>query len=498
MGTRFQVAGKYVFQVQDYSIEEDTTPLAAGDTYGSTGTLTVTFQSPDPDVPRRQDTGEKWVLDYGRDILQGKSFIFEDTKWGVIDGVIDSVGMSQFGNLQVTCNTSLNQLNAYNIKAKPYVGTLGGLIRYYCGLAGTVAPDIDVALDTRPIQAPGWVGELWYYLKMLAVAEEFEIALVNTVPTFRLLRQRTLVKGREISLSGDRPVNTLAQSVECYQYSNTAIANQLVYPPGGWSPEVEVFNVNAGEVVEYTVQLSASVSSIQEPVMVESVSPDYSASSVYTVVANDGLPVTPEMWADRSGSLHVIINEDTTSLTIRIRGAHRVPTAKGWATNFSIALASDESSSRYSTLRLVGTGVAFNKVKKTFRTGLTKNETGTDIGVTIDNPFLSTKNQCFRAGVRAAVQYSGANPTLGSEISKAFRNGGGLGLVSGSRVFDTSRARPFRARSTSFKPGSASITFEDDLIHDDQEAFRMGMTYGDVQASRSGMTYRDDDLMGVR
>lgn len=498
MGIQLKVAGKYVFQVRDYSLQEDATPLAAGDTYGSTGTISLTISEPDPDIPRPRDTGEKWILTYGRDILLGKSFVFEDTKWGLIDGTIESVSRTEFGTLQVSCTTSLNRLNAYNVKAKPYVGTLGGLIRYYCGLVGVEGVNIDPALDTSPIVAPGWIGELWYYLKMLAVAENFEIALVNSVPTFRLLRQRDLVKGREVSLSGERTASTLAQSVECYQYRNRAITNELVYPVGGWSPEVQVLNVNAGEIVEYTLQLSASVSSIQEPVMVESVAPDYKASSVYTVVANDGLPVPPAMWADRGGVLRVIINEDSTSLTIRMRGAHRVPTAKGWATNFSIALSSDESGSRYSTLRLVGTGVAFDKVKRTFRTGLTARQTGTDVGVTIDNPFLSTKTQCFRAGVRAAVEYAGPVPAMSSEMSKTFRTGSSFGLTTGSRVYDRSRERPFRARSATYSPGTVTVSFEDDLLHDDMEAFRAGKTYGGVEASRQGLTYGDDNLIGLR
>lgn len=497
MGIQFQVAGKYVFQVQDYSIEEDTTPLSAGDTYGSTGTLSVSILEPDPDLPRR-NSGEKWILDYGRDILTGKPFSFTDTKWGSLTGNIESVSRTEFGNLRISCLVSLRKLNAYNIKAKPHVGTLGDLIRYYCSLAGVTTVDIDPALNTRPIAAPGWVGELWYYLKMLAVAESFEIAIVDSVPTFRLLRQRQLVKGREISLSGERAVSTLAQSVECYQYQNRAITNELVYPPGGWSPEVEVLNVNAGEIVEYTLQLSSSVSSVQQPQVMEEVPPTYNSSSVYTVVANDGLPVLPAMWLDRGGSLSVRINEDTTSLTVRIRGAHRVPTTKGWATNFSIALASDESGNRYSTLRIVGTGVGFDKVKRTFRTGLTAQETGTDVGVTIDNPFLSTKDQCYPAGIRAAVEYSGSVPTMSSSLTKAFRNGTSLGLVTGSRVFDSSRARPFRARSATYSPGDVSVTFEDDLLHDDVQQFRQGMTYGDVEASRAGMTYQDDALVGLR
>src|SRR5690606_11121151 len=116
------------------------------------------------------------------------------------------------------------------------------------------------------------------------------------------------------------------------------------YPPGGWSPDVEILNVNAGEIAEYTLELSASVSAIQTPTMLTSVTPEHATSSVYTIVANDGLPVTEALWSSRGGSLIVRINPDTQSLTIRMRGATGVPLSTGGAaTNFLVALASDPS-----------------------------------------------------------------------------------------------------------------------------------------------------------
>ena len=500
MGAQFKVAGKYVFHTQAWTVEEDTTPLAAGDTYGSTGSLRITIPYPDPDIPRSQDTGTKWVLDYGRDILLGKSFVFTDSDWGMIDGKITSVNSSQFGMFEVQCETSLNKLNIYNVQAQPFVGTLGDLLRYYCSLASTPIPAIDSALNTRPISAIGWSGELWYHLKMLAVAEEFEIALVSGVPTFRLLRQRDVVKGRDTGRGGALDIPTLAQTVEVYQYNTVQITNQLVYPPGGWTadPPVEILNVNAGEESTYTLELSASVSSISQPTVVSNVSPEYAASSVYTVVGSDGLVVPPALWTANGGMLKVEINDDTTSLTVTVRGASNVPTVQGtWSTNFQIALASDFNNSRYSTLRIVGSGVAFKKDKRTFRTGITASQTGTIVGETIDNIFLSSTNQCYRAGVRSAVRFAGPVPSASADMTKAMR-GSQFGLSAGSRMFNRESARYFRARSANLQPGQAQLDFDDDLLYDDMEGFRTGQTYAQVQATRTGLTYRDDFLAGMR
>lgn len=500
MGTRITVNG-YVFPVHEWSVTEDATPLAAGDTSGGTGSLTFTLLEPDPDVEYVQDTGVKWLLTYGHNVLLDKAVGFTDTFWGSLGGTIESVSRPSPGKISVSARTDLNQLNAYNVTAQPFVGTLGNLLRYYVSLAGTSLPvTVDSALNARPVIVPGWVGELWYYLKQLAVAENFEIAFSGGEIVFRQLRQRSVPGGGFKSKGSDLPVPTLAQAVEVYQYNNRAITNELVYPPGGWKPEVEVLNVNAGEEAEYTLELSASVSSIQTPTMQTFVSQQHQSSSVYTIVANDGLPVSEIMWTSRGGYLRVSIDDSTNTLTVKLKGASGIPLATGGlASNFSVALGSDSTGSRYSTLRIVGSGVAYDPKKKRFRTGLTPQQTGTDIGITIENIFLGTKDQAYGAGVRAAVQYAGPLPSLsGDTQSPVLRGITPAGNAAGARYTDPVSKRPYRVRSVTGSASGASLQAEDDLLHDDQEEKRIGLTYGAVEQTRVGLTYRDDFLIGLR
>lgn len=501
MGTSVKIGG-YQFPLQTWQVSEDSTPLAANDTTGSTGVLTASILAPDPYLlDGIANTGAKWLLTYGHNILQDKTVELVDTRFGTITGVVSTVSKPTPGTISISANVSLNRLNAYNVAAKPFSGTLGNLIRYYVGLAYPGASvSVDLPFNTRPIAAPGWTGELWYYLKMLAVAHEFEIACVNGVLTFRKLRQREFTKGLDITRGADSPVPNLAQTIEVYRYENQSINEELVYPVGGWSPETEVLNVNAGEKAEYTLQLSASVSSIQAPTLLTSVSPDYDASSVYTIVANDGFPVSSAQWTGSGGQVKVYINEDTTSLRVVLRGATRVPLATGgFASNFSLALASDTSGSRYSTLRIVGTGVKFNKVKSTIRTGATAAQTGTVVGQTIDNPFLSSKDQQYRAGTKAASQFAVPIPTRGGQVTNAVTAlGATFGNVGGTRITDVETKRPYRIRTSQIGPATVTYSAEDDLLHDDIEAFRTGKTYAQIQTARNGMTYLDDYLMGLR
>src|SRR5690606_7621274 len=131
---------------------------------------------------------------------------------------------------------------------------------------------------------------------------------------------------------------------------------------GGWTEEVTIINVNAGEYVEQELLLSASVSSIQQPVMQTFVSREHSTSSVYTVVGDDGLPITPAAWSSRGGSLSVVINPDTTSLTVKIQAPHGLPNKDGKEVQtYGVALSAESTAGRYSTLRILGSGVAYDR-----------------------------------------------------------------------------------------------------------------------------------------
>jgi hypothetical protein len=566
MGIKITIGG-YPFQAVDYSVEEAATPLAAGDSSGSVGS--VTFRIPglnaddfeDVGLPP-QNTGQRKVLEFGAQYFLDEPIRLSDSRKGFTLGTVNSVGYGDDGTISFTCLSRLADLNAYGIQAEPFVGTLEAAFDYYLGLAG-VETDwfVDESIASRAVVFPGWSGELWYRLKQIAAAQDCDISLVSGIILLRPIRARIAARGRDISRSKETGVQTLAQAVEVYQYDNRAITDELVYPPGGWTPEVQVLNVNAGESTEYTLELSASVSAIQTPTHQTFVSEDHDSSSVYTVIANDGFPVSASLWRNSGGKLEVSIKPDTTSLLVRLTGATNVPTREGnAATNFSIALASDATGNRYSTLRILGTGVAFNKVKKRIRTGVPATKTGTEIGVTIDNPFISNKNDLYRTGTRAAKQYAGQVPSLsGSVIAVNQRGDSGVadyptygevetalkaelgtptygdvesyytglslttygevrqywfsfvrddftnqvfGNVNGARIFDRVSRRWYRIRTATLQADRINFTADDDLTHGDIEAFhaaasRTSRTYGDVQLILNDLTYKRAELVGL-
>lgn len=547
------------YEALSFGVEEAATPLAAGDSTGQVGTFTVTIAT--PTLAGSSRSVNQLLRTIGPSYLIGHDVRIFDSKKGFTLGSIEGASVSRDGGTTSFTGTSrMGELNVFGIQAQPFIGTLSQAFTYYLGLGGiTTDLFVDDEIAARSVVFPGWSGELWFHLKQMAIAQDCDVSLVSGVVLLRPIRKRVASNNRDTSRSVALQTSTLAQAVEVYQYNNRPVTNELVYPPGGWTSDVEVFNVNAGETSEYTVPLSASVSSIQTPVMQTLVEQDYNASSVYTIVGDDGLPILPSAWSAYGGSLELTINPDTTSLNLVLKGPVGLPTTSGGpATNFSVALGSDITGNRYSTLRVVGTGVAFNKQKKTIRTGVPGTKTATKVGVTLDNPFISTTNDLYRAGTRAAKNYSGAVPTLTATVISVNRRGdsgsatyptygtvenelksvlGGavtyagvqtyylstLGLstyesvrqywfsvfqnndldqvfgnVQGARVFDRKSARWYRVRNASLNPENIQIgNADDDLTHDDMFGYFGGRSYGSVQALRASLTYDQDRMAGM-
>ena len=539
------IIGNFVHELVDYSVQESSTPLAAGDTSGQVGTISLTLAKPDLDVVGRDNI---W-RGYGAQMLQGREVKLSDSRKGFTVGRVTSVSEPSGGTIQLTCESRLGLLNVYNIQAQPFVGTLNNAFAYYCDLANVSGGVlVDPEIGDLQVTFPGFTGELWFNLKRMAAAIDADISLVSGVIVLRPIRVRTAATGREtdrsLSVSG-----TLAQSVEVVNYNNRSIEGEMVYPPGGWSESVPVFNVNAGEYVEEVIELNASVTSIVQPVMQTNVGPYFDSSSVFTAVGDDGLPVQPSAWRAYGGKFEVVINEDTTSLTVKITAPSGLPNVSGEAIGvFGIGLDSDFGTGRYSTLRIVGTGVAFEKETIHIPTGVSPSQTGTEVGATIDNPFIGSPEAAYRAGIRAAKLYTGRAQTLTASVVAINRLGesGNLetppysavqavfvgqtyadvisgysgqsyravrrdladsvssdfsnqvfGNASGARYWDQPSHRWYRIRDASLTPGVIQLSADDDLTHEDVQGFLSGKSYGDVRAAYEGMTYAERDFAGL-
>lgn len=476
--------------IVNYSISLQSMPKSSNDSSGSVGEFSVEFILP--------LNASNHLNSRGFEILEGKGVQFE-SDYGLIYGTINSASLTDRHALTIQCTSYAGGLNAYNVQAKPLYTSLYGALVYYFSL-GTESVNVvvDPSIADRTVVYPGWSGELWYHLKLLCAAEDLNFVLTgqgyvyvqpnktNEVPTSY---------GTSLSQSVDS--SNLAQKVSVREYNCQPVAQALFYPRGGWSEDTEILSVNAGEYTEQVIELGGSIETLQEPQMYEFVERSWDSSSTYTIVAEDGFPVPEALWTSRGGKISFEINDDYQSITVKMRGANGVPLASGdTATSFSLALAADSGgSSRYSTLRIVGSGVLHDHDKElVVNTGIPESVTGTEIGATIDNPFLFNRERVGRAAALAVREYSGA---VLSAQGAATNLGSGFTVDDvGARI--TVGQRPFRVRSVGYAPEGLNFTAEDDLSHEDMQDALSGMTYGEIETENSGLTYRNVFSRGVR
>jgi hypothetical protein len=121
----------------------------------------------------------------------------------------------------------------------------------------------------------------------------------------------------------------------------------LIYPLGGWTPEVPVFSTTVGKTVEYTVDVPRDVKSVKPPKAISEVVGPYTADSVYNVTAEDGLMVSPYAWLAAGGHVSAEITVPGT-MKITVTGPN-VP-IDGMKI-FGLCLSNGHT--RYSSLRVV-------------------------------------------------------------------------------------------------------------------------------------------------
>lgn len=507
-----------------YAVTEDSTPIEASDTSGGTGQINFTVTD-DPDAE-------------GTVLLMNDEATLSDGAKGVTAGKI--TGISSDGNeASVTADGRLNQLVSTR-QALPIVGTLEEVMRYYLGLGGlTENIEIDNAVASTPLTLAGWNGVIWDHIKDLCVATQTEITLVSDQIVVRPLRGRELLRDNDTKRSWTVSTGDLAQNIEINYYNSTYHSNFLVYPIGGWNDDVSIFTVDAGAVVEEDIELPVSLYSVVQPTCVQFVTANYAGpDSVYAVAGNDGLPITPAQWAAQGGSLTVSILPDTKSIRIRITGASMEEYAP-----YSIAVASG-TSNYYSALRIMGTGVFTDQKTLRVPTGVTADDTTTEVGVTVDNFAINTLQQAYDLAVAVVGKYSGPQQQISvSSTQVNRRNDDGqlaaasfgevddyygaktfgdmdtlLGLttfgqqtafwenrvrsrfenqifgnVNGARV--AARFGMYRVRTANITESTIDYTAEADTIIDDANTVFAGMTFGDMDDKLAGKTFGDVRLI---
>lgn len=289
---------------------------------------------------------------------------------------------------------------------------------------------------------------------------------------------------------------------ETYDGFGKIVAAALVYPAGGYTPDAEVITVENGATKSIQIELGASCTSIMQPVAIDSFDNLYEVPEIscYTVWGmNHSRILSAKQWRAYGGRVVAKLNDDSTTATLTVTGADFPEYAP-----FSLSIA-DEAQS-FSTLRLLGRGVAFEKHTIDFATGLDPRIVTNDVGAEVDNVFIASRVAAWDIAANAMRRALGGFQTVSLTVPRLRTEGvdpqrpeEGIGYAAGSRfVYD---GQWYRVRSADFGPDTIQLSAEmDTTVGDARRAYADNpLTVDEAKALYEGFTVRDfktDPLLG--
>lgn len=422
--------------IVNWTVQEDATTIDPSNYNGGAGQVTVEALE-----------GVNSMLSLNKELF------LEDSSAGTIQTTVRDVQTSD-GSLTITADSPLGLFNSYHV-VQPHIGTLRTAFAYYMGVVGISSTlSVDGTIANRVVTYPGWVGNVWDNIKQILSAEQVEIASVLGTIFVRPIRTRTATLARATSLAKSINKQSVAEQVEVHWYNNQQIIRGEVYPiPGTSLDDISPPTVESGRETRFTVDLNASLSSVQQPVAIDFVEnrPYPNTNGVYSVVADDGLPVPAAQWTANGGRLTVRITDDPSVLEVVIVGMRASGAVKG---PFRIAMSSGNF---YNSLHITGNGVAWKDEKTVLYTGATNAVTGEQIGTVVENRFIRTYAQALNAGQITSKAYARAHESSGNVVSF---NGQVFGDTPGARI-ETDDA-VYRVDSITATPSGTSFTASED------------------------------------
>lgn len=535
MAVEIEVTGNGVYAgaksaIEAYSVSEESGPIEASDSSGGVGQ--VKFNAVED--PSR----------FGSVLLINDQVTLNDGDRGTTVGVISDVAGNN-GFLDVTGTSLLGRL-VIDKKAPPVHDTFPNVIRYYLSLGG-IADNVavDASFNGITVNARAWEGDLWTKIKELCVTYGAEITLLRGAPTIRPVRQRRALEINNASESWTVSNRNVSRYVEVNYYNSQYKVNSIVYPKNGWTEDLPIYTVNAGDFLQVNIPIDVSVESITQPDHYDTVPRGYMGpASAYSTVGADGEVLPQGFWKSSGGSVTAAIGADGKSIDVTII-APDIGTTAALYSPFRIASKDAATGEFFSTLRIIGTGVHFDKKSVVVPTGADETLTSEDVGVTVDNYFISSESQARSLAIDVAAKWARPNRTL--KVTKASINKPGetqtsydyatftqfsayagtasfadfnaawanktfadfnnywyqgvqnsfdyqvFGNAAGSRV--AWRRAMFRIRSVDIGPAEVSYTAEEDTTVGDFNASASGMTIGNFNTSYAGLKFADFALV---
>lgn len=455
--------------VINYSYSEGATPLVPGDQSGAIGDISM-------DVLDISDTSI---------LLYKDEFYLHDNFHGSVIGNVENVA----GSNDVITMGGRSILSYLNIDAviPPRRDTIGNVLEAVFGDVGLTTNIIkDSELGTATVNAPGFEGDVWVYVKDLCNAHEVEVTVVREYIVIRPARKRKIDATNIVERNWQVQDITLAQNFDIAYYNYEQVEDFLVYPKGGWTEDVQVYQVGSNETTTFDIPIDFYLTSINQPSIQANVAKEYAGpASVYAVSGNDGLPITPAQWTAQGGDMSFAIKGDGRIIEVTLTGPDFPELAP-----FTIGL--NDGSSSYSTLRITGDGMNFDRQIYTEKTGLAASDTPTVNAGEIDNTAIDTLADAKRYALFARRLYSLPQQTFSTSAPQFPRLEGAVTTVLYPTFADFDDTLPASYAFTNFNADYSGLMFEDFTV---QIGNAVPQGFGEVVGSRVRL---DDAMYRVR
>jgi hypothetical protein len=454
------------FPLTDYSVQESGGNLDASKLDGGIPQITAT------------------ILDYkGSSRLMDDLVVLTDDLRGTIKGTVrgltgsDAILTVQADSPMALLNTfrTVPPINASNFGA--YVNALMSTL----GLTARLPVSVDAGISGDVFPFVGFTGNVYDQLKSLCAARRYVMQMRGDTLYFHAARKDVLDENSRQNATYSLNSQQSAERVVINYQNYSAYGNFNAYPPEGSNPsELTPISVNAGEVVVQTYQISGTAASVSQPVAVDSIT--LGSTNQYAIVGNDGLPVPAAQWTAQGGKVTVrVLASDPSQIEVTVRGASNRVLAP-----YRLA---ESSGNNYSALYIQAQGYSKSPKSLTVYTGASPNATSEVVGVTVDNPYISTRADAFTAAPIIAAYYAGPVYTINDSASKLDNptTGFSLGATVGNRLARAD-AKFIVTNTASTAAGVQYSAILDTTIGDFNTVWA-GETFADFNAQWTGYTF---------
>lgn len=417
--------------------------------------------------------------------------IAKNSVWS-LRGRISDVTWGPHRATNFQAETSLQRLNV-TVSIKPvYLVTETVAMDAALAHAGFTSEGL---ADSGTVTFPGWTGTLLDYVKHFCNARQMEyvIGATSDIVSFRPLRTTTIT-GHQSDTEFGVNDQTLAQTVEVIRYNYTVPATELSnieFTPAG-EDDPQIISVNAGETSVTDLKINGWVASVNQPVAAMGVGPEARVDNgAYQILGSDGLPVTPGTWNDQGGSVVVSTTDDPTIIRISVTAPNAVYLSgvEGDVRPSPYSIAVNYDDVTRTSLHITGKGVLFKTQTLSVATGVEEGITYEKVGATVDNPFVSSLDDAWDIGVRAAQYYAGSNQSASFSIADSQD----IDSVLGARVLGD--AIQYRVNSVSWSNGQYAVSCSGLVTIDDFDILWAGLTIADFDAAWVGKTISEFDTL---